>query len=48
MKYTADAKAKCNNLPSLPSLTFWSSRRPQALLVGALRATHSGAAYLGR
>ena len=32
----------------LPSLTGWSSRRPQAPLVGALRASHSGAAYLGR
>jgi hypothetical protein len=30
------------------SLTGWSSRRPQALLVGALRALHSGAAYRGR
>nr|AVX34744.1 hypothetical protein [Klebsiella pneumoniae] len=29
-------------------LTSWSSRRPQASLVGALRASHSGAAYRGR
>lgn len=27
------------------SLTIWSSRRPQAPLAGALRASHSGAAY---
>ena len=33
---------------ALPSLTGWSSRRPQAPLVGALRASHSGAAYRGR
>ena len=32
----------------LPSLTGWSSRRPQAPLVGALRASHSGAAYRER
>ena len=32
----------------LTSLTVWSSRRPQASLVGALRASHSGAAYRGR
>ena len=31
-----------------PSLTGRSSRRQQAPLVGALRASHSGAAYLGR
>ena len=30
------------------SLTIWSSRRLQAPLVGALRASHSGAAYRGR
>jgi hypothetical protein len=30
------------------SLTGWSSRRPQAALVGALRAAHSGAAYRER
>jgi len=30
------------------SLTGWSSRRPQAPLAGALRASHSGAAYRGR
>ena len=29
-------------------LTGWSSRRPQALLAGALRASHSGAAYRRR
>jgi hypothetical protein len=29
-------------------LTNWSSRRPQAALVGALRAAHSGAAYRKR
>jgi hypothetical protein len=29
-------------------LTDWSSRRPQAPLAGALRASHSGAAYRGR
>jgi len=33
---------------SATSLTGWSSRRPQAALVGALRASHSGAAYRGR
>jgi hypothetical protein len=33
---------------SVTSLTIWSSRRPQAPLVGALRATHSGAAYRER
>ena len=33
---------------SRPSLTFRSSRRPQAPLVGALRTPCSGAAYLGR
>ena len=33
---------------SATSLTSWSSRRPQAPLVGALRASHSGAAYRGR
>jgi len=33
---------------ALTSLTQRSSRRPQAPLVGALRASHSGAAYLGR
>ena len=35
-------------LASIPSLTGWSSRRPQAPLVGALRASHSGAAYRER
>ena len=30
------------------SLTGWSSRRPQAPLAGALRASHSGAAYRER
>ena len=30
------------------SLTIWSSRRPQAPLVGTLRAPHSGAAYRER
>ncbi len=35
-------------LASIASLTVWSSRRPQAALVGALRASHSGAAYRGR
>ena len=30
------------------SLTGWSSRRLQAPLVGALRASHSGAAYRER
>ena len=38
----------CHALPPLPSLTGWSSRRPQAALAGALRASHSGAAYRGR
>ena len=33
---------------SATSLTGWSSRRPQALLVGALCASHSGAAYRER
>jgi hypothetical protein len=36
------------NFPLITSLTGWSSRRPQAPLVGALRASHSGAAYRGR
>jgi hypothetical protein len=36
------------NCVSAVSLTVWSSRRPQALLVGALRASHSGAAYRER
>ena len=31
-----------------PSLTGWSSGRPQAPLAGALRASRSGAAYLER
>jgi hypothetical protein len=35
-------------LALVTSLTVWSSRRPQAPLVGALRASHSGAAYRGR
>ena len=35
-------------VPTRPSLTGWSSRHPQAPLVGSLRASHSGAAYLGR
>lgn len=33
---------------SAASLTIWSSRRPQASLAGALRASHSGAAYRER
>jgi hypothetical protein len=33
---------------SATSLTNWSSRRLQAPLVGALRASHSGAAYRER
>jgi hypothetical protein len=33
---------------SATSLTIWSSRRPQAALVGALRTSCSGAAYRGR
>lgn len=33
---------------AITSLTGWSSRRPQAPLVGALRASHSGAAYRER
>ena len=33
---------------SFTSLTVWSSRRPQAPLVGALRTSCSGAAYRGR
>jgi uncharacterized membrane protein len=36
------------NCVSAVSLTVWSSRRPQAPLVGALRASRSGAAYRGR
>lgn len=32
----------------IASLTVWSSRRPQAALVGALRTSCSGAAYRGR
>ena len=35
-------------VPSLTSLTSWSSRRLQASLVGTLRASHSGAAYRER
>jgi hypothetical protein len=35
-------------VPSRPSLTGRSIRRQQAPLVGALRASRSGAAYLGR
>ena len=33
---------------SAVSLTIWSSRHPQASLAGALRASHSGAAYRER
>ena len=33
---------------SITSLTGWSSRRPQAPLAGALRASRSGAAYRER
>ena len=33
---------------SIGGLTSWSSRRPQAPLVGALRASHCGAAYRER
>ena len=42
--------ATCNwpTASPLPSLTGWSSRRPQAPLAGALRAPHSGAAYRER
>jgi hypothetical protein len=36
-----------NCVPAV-SLTIWSSRRPQAPLVGALRASHCGAAYRER
>ena len=35
-------------VPSRTSLTFRSSRHPQVSLVGSLRASRSGAAYLGR
>lgn len=35
-------------VPPFPSLTSWSSRRPQAPLAGALRASHSGATYRER
>ncbi len=45
---SASAFACAAAASSLPSLTGWSSRRPQAALAGALRAAHSGAAYLGR
>ena len=41
---TGDANAQA----SVTSLTGWSSRRPQAPLAGALRASHSGAAYRER
>jgi hypothetical protein len=34
--------------PVNSGLTGWSSRRPQAALAGALRASHSGAAYRER
>ena len=40
--------SKRNTVPPLTSLTSWSSRRPQAPLVGALRASHCGAAYRER
>ena len=40
--------AKYLRRASAISLTGWSSRRPQAPLVGTLRATHSGAAYRER
>ena len=49
-----NSNIKCNTMgnatvqASVPSLTGWSSRRPQAPLVGALRASHSGAAYRER
>ena len=39
-----EAKAKA----SATSLTSWSSGRPQTSFVGALRASHSGAAYRER
>lgn len=45
---------KCNAMSNstviafVTGLTGWSSRRPQAPLAGALRASHSGAAYRER
>ena len=42
------AYTQCNTVPSRSGLTGWSSRHQQALLVGSLRASHSGAAYRGR
>ena len=45
---SASTCAGAASASSLPSLTGWSIRRPQAALAGALRAAHSGAAYRGR
>ena len=48
IKFTARASGLKSPSTSRPSLTFRSSRHLQAPLVGSLRASHSGAAYLGR
>ena len=41
-------KRAFNLVPPRRGLTVRSSRHQQAPLVGSLRASHSGAAYLGR
>ena len=46
IKFTARASGLKSPSTSRPSLTFRSSRHLQASLVGSLRASHSGAAYL--
>jgi len=49
-----NSQTNCNTMSnatvkaSATSLTGWSSRRPQAPLAGALRASHCGAAYRER
>ena len=49
-----NSRTQCNTMGDATTqafaicLTIWSSRRPQALLVGALRASRSGAAYRER
>jgi Cu/Ag efflux protein CusF len=46
IKFTARASGFKPSSTLRHSLTFRSSRHLQASLVGSLRATHSGAAYL--
>ncbi|CAH0353071.1 hypothetical protein AQB9606_03047 [Aquabacterium sp. CECT 9606] len=48
IKFTARVSGLNPSSTSRPSLTVRSIRHPQAPLVGTLRASHSGAAYLGR